>query len=379
MAQTLDHSSTMADTVTLFLCGDVMTGRGVDQILPFPSDPRLCEPFVTSAQGYVALAERAHGTIPKPVDFSYIWGDSLTELERARPDVRIVNLETSITRSDDCEPKGINYKMNPKNVPCLSAAKLDCCVLANNHVGDWGERSLLETLEALAKARIASAGAGRNAMEAEAPAILKVGDRARVLVFAFGLGSSGIPQDWAAGDNEPGINRIAEVSDQTLRRIASRVEDVKRTGDVVMASIHWGANWGYKVPREHRKLAHGLIDEAGVDVVHGHSSHHPKGIEVYKKKLILYGCGDFINDYEGIGGYESYRDDLVLMYLPSLEVASGDLVRLALTPLQISKFRLTRPARDDARWLRETLNRECGRFGSQILPNQDNSFSLRWT
>jgi poly-gamma-glutamate capsule biosynthesis protein CapA/YwtB (metallophosphatase superfamily) len=70
-----------------------------------------------------------------------------------------------------------------------------------------------------------------------------------------------------------------------------------------------------------------LINEAGVDIVHGHSSHHPKGIEVYKNRPILYGCGDFLNDYEGISGYQEYRDDLTLMYFPRMDAASGKLVR----------------------------------------------------
>jgi Putative enzyme of poly-gamma-glutamate biosynthesis (capsule formation) len=82
---------------------------------------------------------------------------------------------------------------------------------------------------------------------------------------------------------------------------------VKQQGDIVVASIHWGGNWDYKVPREQREFAHKLIDEAGVDVIHGHSSHHIKGIEVYRGKLIMYGCSDLLNDYEGISGlYEDF-------------------------------------------------------------------------
>src|SRR5579872_3924197 len=114
---------------TLFLCGDVMTGRGVDQVLPHPSDPTLHEPYVASALEYVEMAEKAHGPIPRPVSFSYIWGDAAAELERLAPAARIVNLETSITTSEDYDPKGINYRMHPANTPCLAAAKIDCCVL----------------------------------------------------------------------------------------------------------------------------------------------------------------------------------------------------------------------------------------------------------
>ena len=68
--------------LTLFLCGDVMTGRGIDQVLPHPNPPHLMEPCVTSALQYVELAEQANGPIRKPVDFPYIWGEALAELDR---------------------------------------------------------------------------------------------------------------------------------------------------------------------------------------------------------------------------------------------------------------------------------------------------------
>jgi poly-gamma-glutamate capsule biosynthesis protein CapA/YwtB (metallophosphatase superfamily) len=61
---------------------------------------------------------------------------------------------------------------------------------------------------------------------------------------------------------------------------------------------------------------------------HGHSSHHTKAIEIYRSRLILYGCGDFLNDYEGIGGYEEFRDDLALMYFPDMDPTSAVLVAL---------------------------------------------------
>jgi poly-gamma-glutamate synthesis protein (capsule biosynthesis protein) len=99
--------------VTLFLCGDVMTGRGVDQILAHPCPPGIQEPYVRDARDYVALAEEANGPIPRPVSPTYIWGDALQELERIAPDARIINLETSVTTSDDVWPgKGIHYRMH---------------------------------------------------------------------------------------------------------------------------------------------------------------------------------------------------------------------------------------------------------------------------
>jgi hypothetical protein len=91
-----------------------------------------------------------------------------------------------------------------------------------------------------------------------------------------------------------------------------------------VASIHWGSNWGYEISPEQRDFAHRLVESETVDIVHGHSSHHPRGIEVHRRRPILYGCGDFVNDYEGIRGQEEFRSDLVLGYFLSLEPGSGD-------------------------------------------------------
>src|SRR5687767_9311601 len=114
--------------VTLFLCGDVMTGRGVDQILSHPSAPEIFEPCLRDAREYVALAERASGPIPRPVTPGYIWGDALEELARAAPDARIINLETSVTTCDRFRmDQGINYRMHPDNIACLTAPGIDVC------------------------------------------------------------------------------------------------------------------------------------------------------------------------------------------------------------------------------------------------------------
>ena len=100
--------------ITLFLCGDVMIGRGIDQILPYPSNPRIHEPYVKDAREYVEIAENKNGLIPRPVRFDYIWGDALKHFAKLTPDLRIINLETSITSSEDFWRKGINYRMNNK-------------------------------------------------------------------------------------------------------------------------------------------------------------------------------------------------------------------------------------------------------------------------
>jgi len=368
-----------APAATLFLCGDVMAGRGIDQILPHPAPPRLFEAYARSALDYVALAERATGPIRHPEDFAYIWGDALAELGRVRPDARIANLETAVTVSGNAWPgKGIHYRMSPANLPCLEAAKIDCCVLSNNHVIDWGRQGLLDTLDNLHKAGIRTAGAGRDEAEATAPAVVELPGQGRVLVFAFGLADSGVPPEWAATGSRPGVNFLEDLSAASVEAVARRVRAAKRAGDLALASLHWGGNWGFAVPRAQRDFAHGLIEEAGIDLVHGHSSHHVKGIEVHRGKLVLYGCGDFLNDYEGIGGEEEYRGDLALMYFPTLDRATGRLLRLALVPTQIRHFRVNRAAEEGRRWLFETLNREGKTFGTRAEQAENGSFLLRW-
>ncbi|WP_455212378.1 CapA family protein [Kaarinaea lacus] len=365
--------------ITLFLCGDVMTGRGIDQVMPHPSDPQLFEPYVHNAKDYVALAERANGPIHKPVDYAYIWGDALTEFQRFAPDVRIINLETSITSNDKHWPaKGIHYRMHPNNIPCITAADIDCCVLANNHVLDWGYRGLAETLKTLHDTNIKTAGAGRNREEANAPAIMEVSSDSRVIVFSFGMESSGVPDEWAADHDKAGVNQLPDLSSKTIKHIAAHVSKIKQPGDIVVASIHWGGNWGYHIPNDHIQFAHRLIDTADVDVIHGHSSHHAIGIEVYKNKPIIYGCGDFINDYEGISGYERYRDDLALMYFVRMEPESGKLVGLEMVPTQLRCFRSNRASEEDTKWLQNTLNRECAQFQGRIELTKDYTLVLHW-
>jgi poly-gamma-glutamate capsule biosynthesis protein CapA/YwtB (metallophosphatase superfamily) len=287
-----------------------MIGRGSDHSLPHPCAPVLHERYIRSANDHVRLAEKANGPIPSPVDFRYVWGVALEECRRAEPRARVINLETSVTRSEAFEPKGINYRVSPENASCLTEAGVDCCVLANNHVLDWSQAGLIDTLNALDRLRIKTAGAGRNLDQAEAPAIVEIPDEGRVLVLAFASPTSGTPSPLAAAAGRLGVNVLASLSEAAAGCIARRLAQIRRPGDVVVASIHWGPNWTYAIPEDQRRFAHALIDEAAVSVVHGHSSHHAKAIEVDRDRLLLFGCGDFLNDYEGIAGFEEFS----LMY-----------------------------------------------------------------
>jgi poly-gamma-glutamate capsule biosynthesis protein CapA/YwtB (metallophosphatase superfamily) len=334
--------------VDLCLAGDVMTGRGLDQILPTPGDYLLWERDVTDARTYVALAEQVHGAIPRPTRPEWPWGEALALLDALAPDLRVVNLETSITaRGEPAPGKGIHYRMHPANVGCLSAARLDACALANNHILDFGATGLTDTLDTLAKAGLPAVGAGHTLAEARRPRRL-----AGAVLVSCATTGSGVPRSWAATEQRPGVDLLPDLSNATADAVAARATNAAAPGELVVVSIHWGSNWGYDVPPEHQLFARRLID-AGVDVVYGHSAHHPLPIEIYRGRLILYGCGDLIDDYEGISGYDQYRDDLRLLYLPTFH--DGALARLRIAPMQTRQMQLRRATHADTEWLRDLL------------------------
>ncbi|RIJ42131.1 CapA family protein [Pontibacter oryzae] len=363
----------------LFLGGDVMLGRGIDQVMPYSVLPELYETYVKDARTYVRLAEKTNGLLPLKVSFSYPWGDALGVFQRIAPDVKLINLETSVTTNATPWPdKVVCYRMHPKNVSALSEAGIDFCSLSNNHVLDWQRAGLTETLKSLRDVGIAFAGAGKNLSEAQKPAILPIFRKNRLIILSYSSESSGVPAVWAATATKPGINLLPDYSRNTVALIKRQVAKIKHPGDVVLFSMHWGPNWGYTIPQAHQKFAHALIDKAGVDLLYGHSSHHPLGMEVYNGKLILYGTGDLINDYEGIKGHEKYRPDLAVMYFPEINGQTGNLVSLTLVPMQIRKFRLNSASQQDSEWLAEVLDRESAPFGARVALNDDRTMALHW-
>jgi poly-gamma-glutamate capsule biosynthesis protein CapA/YwtB (metallophosphatase superfamily) len=358
----------------LMLAGDVMLGRGIDQVLPHPGLAEIFESHVRSALTYVRLAEARNGPISRPVSFDYPWGDALEQLEAAEPERRIVNLETAVTRRGRAEPKGINYRMTPENLPALAAAGIDCCAIANNHVLDWGPDGLSDTIDALDAAGLAHAGAGQHQEQAFEPAVLSLRTGGRLLVYGIAHGSAGVPRHWAAGERRPGVALLPDLSEAAVRSMAERIADDRHPGDVVLVSVHWGPNWGYAIGEE-RRFAHGLIDRAGADIVQGHSSHHPKGIERYRGKLILYGCGDLLNDYEGIAGHEHFRPELALIYLPELD--RGHTCALELLPFRISRFRLHAASAAEARWLANAIESHSPGLGEHRPVLVESIFGVR--
>ena len=334
--------------VTLFACGDVMPGRGVDQILPHPGDPELREAYIGDATSYVRLAERANGPIPRPASFSWPWGDALPVLERGgtgcpghQPGDQRHPQRRLRARQGRALPDEPGQPALPGRGPAgrLRAGQQPRAGLR--------PRGLRETLDSLAGAglRRPEPGSTRPRPGSRRPSGCPAA--AASLVFSCGAASSGIPPDWAATATRPGVDFLPSLSPATADALIARTRAARRPGDVVVVSIHWGSNWGYGVPDDQVRFARRLID-GGVDLIHGHSSHHPRPVEVYRGRLVLYGCGDCIDDYEGISGYEKYRDDLRLLYFASVAPGTGMLAALRMVPMQARNMRLCHASAADA-------------------------------
>lgn len=308
--------------VTIGLAGDVMIGRLVNEQLDY-------------------------------VQPHYIWGDLLPVLKSN--DLNLINLEAALTKCTKEVPKVFNFKADPHKVQALLDASIDIVNLANNHVLDYSEEGLLETLTTLDNARIYHVGAGKNLAEARKPVILtKNGIR-----IGF-LGCTDNEPTWKATKKDPGTNFL-EVGE--LEAIQKDVAAIRDKVDVIILSIHWGPNMRERPNRSFIDFAHHLID-SGVDILHGHSAHIFQGVEVYHGKLILYDTGDFVDDY-----YVDpvLRNDRSFLFM--VEVGVKGVVGLRLIPVLIGNFQVNKAHGEDEEWTIQRMLRLSKELHTDLLRN----------
>lgn len=289
------------------------------------------------------------------------WGDVLPHLMQA--DLRIVNLECALT--NHLQPwertwKMFHFRADPSAVRVLQAARIDACALANNHILDYEEQGLRDTLRMLSKAGIRHAGAGADAAQAAAPALLETqGDSpCRVALLSF----TDNEPDFAAGKEHPGTNYL-EVSLQqaTLARIADGIAQARAQGaDLVVFSNHWGANFVERPAPEFRSFARRVI-ELGADIYYGHSAHICQGIEIHQGKPILYDTGNFIDDY---AVHPLLRNDRSCLF--KLMFDQSELRRIELLPvsLDVAHVALARGEEFDA--ISAHMQMLCAEFGTRL-------------
>lgn len=290
----------------------------------------------------------------------YPWGDTLPILHSA--DWRICNLECVISdRGMPWAPfeKAFHFRSAAKNIAVLEAARINAVSIANNHTLDYGYDAMFEMLEILDRAGIVHSGAGANLEDASRLATAEARGRKLALV-AFSDNEPG----WEATPIEPGIFYVpVDLSDSRAQRLLELVRDGKEHVDLLIVSAHWGSNWGYAPPKEHVEFAHALVD-AGAGLVFGHSSHVFRGIEFYKERPILYGAGNFVDDY-AVDRIE--RNDQAFIYLADVEDAIPH--NLTLYPTMIRNCQARRADGINERSIFEKMQQLCSGVGTRASWN----------
>src|SRR3984893_5763792 len=225
-------------------------------------------------------------------------------------DLVFVNCEGAL--SDHGRKNGRNITPE-KFANTMKSSGIGIVNLANNHTFDAEERGFLDTLRVLNAAGIAHVGGGSDLNEARKPVIvvrngIKLGFISYTQFNNFG-------ESAFAADGRPGVVPMDPfLIKEDIRKLRPQV-------DYVLVAIHWSTNRSpaaqfvgvsdpggvnnYDISPENRKFAHDLID-AGADIIMGHHPPHPKGIEVYHGKVILYAPSNVLRGHTNMNADDGY-------------------------------------------------------------------------
>ena len=302
--------------------GDVMLGRGVN--------------YVISQKGDL-----------------YPWGNMLFLLRST--DANVINLETTLTNSNRKVNKVFNFKASPDRVKALQEAGVSVASLANNHILDYSEEGLIETIAVLDQAGIQHVGAGINRQGAAEPVKTWVND---VLLGVIGFTDN--EERWKAGSASIGTNFI-DIGSRTDRRYAlDLIRQLRPQVDTLVVSIHWGYNLQEKPSSLFVNFAHAML-ESGADIIHGHSAHNFQAIERNKNKLIMYDTGDFVDDYMVDA---DLRNDHSFFYI--VKVSKQGVEQIELVPVLIDNCQVNVAAADDFDWCIHRIQELSAPFGTVI-------------
>ncbi|OAG36501.1 hypothetical protein AYO21_09308 [Fonsecaea monophora] len=374
---------TTSKTYTLLLLGDVMIGRFIDALLPTSIGRQ--SPHSDPESAASKIDKHILPLYPQLKSYDYLapWGNSVELIRRS--DLVLSNLETAVTTSEKKWPSKIfNYRTHPGNIQCLTevgmggGARRGYVSLANNHTLDWDVEGWQETVETLVNNGVQFAGAGRTKEESHRPATLRLGGPEGWEIKCWSFADH--PSEWSAVDTFNYITYTGKGRETIEGRLLAK-DDSEGQGKVGLkvVSMHWGPNYRWHPAQEIIDLAHWMIDECGVDLIHGHSSHHLQGVEIYNGKLIVYGCGDFVDDY---AVDPNYRNDLSAAWRVSVsekaerkEGESGlEIKRLEVFPNRIESFQAHLLEADDPDhdWVENTFRRLCLQFGTQVQKDSGN-------
>ncbi|MBW2985376.1 CapA family protein [Candidatus Woesearchaeota archaeon] len=283
-------------------------------------------------------------------NYSYPWGNIMPILKET--DLNIINLETTLTRSNKAVPKVFNSKADPEVIESLVRADIDVVNLANNHILDFSEEGLLDTISTLDKAEIFHVGAGLDITGAKEPIIIT---KHGITIGIIGYTDN--EPEWEAGMHNPGTNYV-KVGD--IYNVKKDIDKIRHEVDILIATIHWGPNMREHPSQAFVDFAHQMID-AGIDIIHGHSAHVFQGIEIYNKKLIMYDTGDFVNDY---AVDPDLRNDRSFIFL--VDINKEGIKEIRLIPTLISHMQVNHATATNYRESIERIKESSEKFGTHI-------------
>jgi poly-gamma-glutamate capsule biosynthesis protein CapA/YwtB (metallophosphatase superfamily) len=325
------NSKVNSNKILTGFAGDVMIGRGVNNII--------------SEKGYL-----------------YPWGDVLPLLKSA--DINVINLETTLTKSNRKVDKVFNFKATPGKIKTLQEANIAIANLANNHILDFSEEGLIETLHTLDKTSIKHVGAGMNEKEAAKPEIIVVKN------ISLGLiGFTDNESTWKATPTNSGTNYINIEREKDREYALSLIMKLRKEVDIVIVSIHWGYNMQEEPSVTFMNFAHAMV-EHGASIIHGHSAHIFQGIEMYKNKLIMYDTGDFVDDYVVD---DRLKNDHSFFFLISL--SKQGIENIKLIPVLIDYCQVNIAKNGDYKWSIERMQKLSKTFGTKINDDGEVVFS----
>ncbi|WP_256700610.1 CapA family protein [Paenibacillus sp. P46E] len=219
-----------------------------------------------------------------------------------KADIAFANLETPVSVRGQAAEKTFAFRSKPTALAGLNYAGIDGVTVANNHILDFGQNAMLDTLVHLDKYKIGHTGAGKNIDEAYRPFTQTVqGKKIAILGVSRVLSSP----SWYAGKNSPGA-----ASAYTPEPLMSAIQQSAKANDYTIVYIHWNNEFKDYPENYARKLAKQMID-SGADIIIGAHSHCLMGIEYYKHKPIYYSLGNFVFNRSTRGGDKTLHSMLV--------------------------------------------------------------------
>jgi poly-gamma-glutamate capsule biosynthesis protein CapA/YwtB (metallophosphatase superfamily) len=216
----------------------------------------------------------------------------------AAAEITVGNFESTLSTAGSPTQGGDSFAASPRVIPGLRAAGFDLLSLANNHVGDYGDRALRQTLDRFTATKIDTVGAGRDLAAARRPVVI---ERDGVRVGFIAVDSIG--ESPAATRNRAGTNRLnmpprtGPLDRAALRRISSDIRSLNQRVDVVIVLTHWGTQYTHRPEPSQRAAARAFAD-AGADLVIGGHPHWVQGFETVGTAAVVHSLGNFVFDMD---------------------------------------------------------------------------------